>query len=363
VAAAVRIVVDVTPLSIQRTGIGNYLLGMLGGLAAAGDDVETVAFTVAGPRGRRRIEAALDGFDVERRLVLVPPSSHTWRTAWSRLGRGFVERLAGPLDVFHFSDWMFPPQRSGVRATTIFDLIPVHFPDWVAPLTRRMHDRKYRNAARTCDVIFAISSFSADDIAETLAVDRDRIHVAYPGVDPRYSQDGEAADLGYPYVLAVSTLEPRKNLPTLIEAFALLRQQHPELALAVAGAEGWGERPDLEQEGVRWLGYVPDSELPGLYRSAEAFVYPSLFEGFGMPIVDAMACGTTVVSSAHPSLDEASGEVALRAEPNSAKSFAAAIERALSEGAERRARGLAHAGRFTWQACAEAVLEGYRTAV
>jgi glycosyltransferase involved in cell wall biosynthesis len=363
VAAALRVVVDVTPLSIQRTGIGNYLLGMLGGLAAADRDVEMVAFTVAGPRGKRRIEAALDAFDVERRLVLVPPSSHTWRTAWSRLGRGFVERLAGPLDVFHFSDWMYPPQRSGIRATTIFDLIPVHFPDWVAPLTRRMHGRKYHNAAHTCDVIFAISSFSAEDIAETLAVGRDRLRVAYPGVDDRYTPEGDAADLGGPYVLAVSTLEPRKNLPTLIAAFALVRRHHPELTLAVAGAEGWGERPDLDREGVRWLGYVPDFELPALYRGAEAFVYPSLFEGFGMPIVDALACGTPVVSSAHPSLDEASGEVALRAEPTSAESFAAAIEQALSDRTERGARGLAHAGRFTWRACAEAVLEGYRTAV
>ena len=358
-----RIVVDVTPLSIQRTGIGNYLLGMLGGLAAAGDDVETVAFTVAGPRGKRRIEAALDGFDVERRLVLVPPSSHTWRTAWSRLGRGFVERLAGPLDVFHFSDWMFPPQRAGVRATTIFDLIPVHYPAWVAPLTRRMHGRKYRNAARTCDVIFAISSFSADDIAETLAVARDRVRVAYPGVDARYTPEGEAADLGEPYLLAVSTLEPRKNLPTLIEAFTLVRRQHRELALAVAGAEGWGGRQDLDREGVRWLGYVPDAELPALYRGAEALVYPSLFEGFGMPVVDAMACGAPVVSSAHPSLDEASGTVALRAEPKSAESFAAAIEQALSQRTELRGPGLAHAADFTWRACAEAVLEGYRTAV
>jgi glycosyltransferase involved in cell wall biosynthesis len=359
----VRIVVDVTPLSIQRTGIGNYLVGMLRALAEADGDVTPVAFSVAGPRGRRRIEAALDGFHGERRLVVVPPSSHTWRTAWSRLGRVAVERLAGPLDVFHFSDWMFPPQRAGVRATTIFDLIPLHFPDWVAPLTRRMHGRKYRHAARTCDVVFAISNFSAADISETLAIPAERVRVAYPGVDPGYTPEGDRADLGAPYLLAVSTLEPRKNLTTLLDAVPLVRRSHPELSLAVAGGAGWGGRPDLARDGVRWLGYVPDEELPRLYRGAAAFVYPSMFEGFGMPIVDAMACGAAVVSSAHPSLDEASGDVAVRAEPSSVEGFAAAIEEALSRRERLRTRGLEHARRFTWQACASAVLEGYRTAV
>jgi glycosyltransferase involved in cell wall biosynthesis len=164
-------------------------------------------------------------------------------------------------------------------------------------------------------------------------------------------------------VLAVSTLEPRKNLPTLLDAFALLRRAHPELTLAVVGAEGWGERPDLSAEGVRLLGYVAHEELPALYRGAEVCVYPSLYEGFGMPIVEAMACGTPVVSSAHPSLDEASAGIALRAEPRSADSFAGQIERALDGADELRELGLEHARRFTWRACAESVLEGYRASV
>jgi glycosyltransferase involved in cell wall biosynthesis len=358
----VRIVVDVSPLSLRRTGIGNYLLGMLSGLAGAGGDVEPVAFAVVGPRGRRRIEAALDGFDVERRLVLVPPSSHTWRTAWSRLGRVPVEWLAGSLDVFHFSDWMFPPQRSGVRATTIFDLIPLHFPNWVAPLTRRMHGRKYRHAARTCDVIFAISGFSADDISATLGVPRDNVRVAYPGVDAGYTPEGERADLGGPYLLAVSTLEPRKNLPTLVQAFAVVRQKRPELSLALVGAEGWAPGA-LEGEGVRALGFVPTEKLPPLYRGAAAFVYPSLFEGFGMPIVEAMACGAPVVTSEHPSLDEASGDAAVRADPKSAEALAAAIEQALERRDALVAEGLEHARRFTWRACGQALLEGYAAAL
>ena len=357
-----RIVVDVTPLSLPRTGIGNYTLGLLGGLVEAAEgEHEIVAFSVSGPRGKRRIEEALAGLELDRRLLVVPPSSHTWRTAWSRLGLPRVERLAGRLDVFHFSDWMYPRQRSGLRTTTVYDLSPLHHPEWVAPLTRRMHGRKYANAARTCDLVFAISNYTADDVAATLAMPRGRIPVAYPGVDPRYSPDGERADFGSPYVLAVATLEPRKNLETLVAAFALVRKTRPDLQLLVAGAPvQWAEQK-LQGEGVTALGFVQDDELPALYRGASVLAYPSLFEGFGIPVVEAMASGTPVVASSHPSLDESAGDVAVRADPHSAEDLAAAIEKALVERETLVPKGLEHARRFTWRACGEAHLHGFAT--
>jgi glycosyltransferase involved in cell wall biosynthesis len=356
----VRIVVDVSPLSLPRTGIGNYLLGMLRGIAEEGGGRhELVAFALVGPRGARRVREALADVPVEQSIAVVPPSSHTWRTAWSRLGRPAVERVAGRLDVFHFSDWMYPRQRSGVRATTVYDLTPLRFPNWVAPLTRRMHGRKYDNAARTCDVVFAISEFTARDAAELLPFPRERIRVAYPGVGERFSPEGDRTDLGAPYVLAVFTLEPRKNVGTLVEAFALVRARRPELLLAVAGPEvPWAKSP-LAGEGVRGLGFVPDEKLPSLYRGASAFVYPSLFEGFGIPVVEAMASGVPVVASSHASLDEAAGDAAIRADPRSPQALADAVERALVERERLVPHGLAHAARFTWRACGEAHLAGY----
>jgi len=358
----VRIVVDVTPLSLPRTGIGNYTVGMLGGLVEAAEGKhEVVAFSVSGPRGARRIREALTSLDVDRRQLVVPPSSHTWRTAWSRLGLPRVERLVGRLDVFHFSDWMYPSQRSGLRTTTVYDLSPLHHPEWVAPLTRRMHGRKYANAARTCDLVFAISGFTADDVSETLGVPRDRIPVAYPGVHPRYTPEGERADLGSPYVLAVATLEPRKNLETLVAAFALVRNRRPDLQLVVAGAPvHWAEHK-LSGEGVTALGFVEDERLPALYRGAEVFAYPSLFEGFGIPVVDAMASGTPVVASSHPSLDEAAGDAAVRADPKRPEALTSAIERGIAERESLVPRGLEHARRFTWRACGEAHLHGFST--
>ncbi|MGB2876240.1 MAG: glycosyltransferase family 1 protein [Gaiellaceae bacterium] len=357
-----RIVVDVSPLSRPRTGIGNYLRGMLAGLAEAGGGRhELVAFGPSGPRGRRRIQESLAGVGAELRLPLLP-RAQWWRSGWSRLGKPPVEAVVGELDVFHFSDWMYPPQRRGVRATTVHDLVPLRFPELVERRTRRMHGPKYENAARTCDRIFVNSRFTGGEVVELLGVPEERVVLAYPGIDPRFRPDGEQADLGGPYLLAVATREPRKNLPALVAAFSLLRRRRPELSLALAGLSGWEKRP-LAAEGIRLLGYVGDEELARLYRGAAAFAYPSRFEGLGIPVVEALASGTPAVVSAHPSLDEACGDAALRADPDDAEAFADALERALEPAPELRRSGLEHAARFTWLACGQAVLAGYESAL
>jgi len=350
-----RVVVDVAPLSHPRTGVGNYVRGSLIGLAEAGGH-ELAAFAPASPRGRREIEAALDGIALERRLPVLP-AAHALRTAWSRVGWPPVERFAGALDVFHFSDWMYPPQRGGVRSTMIHDLVPLHFPEWVHARTRRMHGAKYRHAARTCDVVMVNSRYTADDVAATLGVPRERIHVAYPGVEPSFSPDGPREELDGPYALTVATLEPRKNLATLLEAYRSL----DGLGLVVAGAQGWGPQPQLDVAGVVRRGYTSPDDLPRLYRGASVVVYPSLFEGFGMPVIEAMACGVPVVASAHPSLDEACGDAAVRADPRDANALAGAIRSALERRDELVARGLEHARGFTWLANGRAHLAAWES--
>ncbi len=232
----------------------------------------------------------------------------------------------------------------------IHDLVPLHHPEWVHARTHRMHGAKYRHAAEACDVVIVNSRFTGDDVAATLGVDRARIHVAYPGVEPGFSAGGERFEVagGRPYALAVATLEPRKNFARLVEAYRLL--DPAELSLVVVGAAGWGDQPELDAPGIVRLGYTSRDELPRLYRGASAFVYPSLFEGFGMPVAEAMACGTPCVVSSHPSLDEACGDAAVRVDPDDPAAIAAGIERALG-GARRprvawpRARAAVHVAR------------------
>ena len=348
-----RIVVDVSPLSHPRTGIGNYIRGSLAGMAEARSGRhELVAFAPTSLRGPARIRAALDGITVSRRLLPVP-ASHALRTAWSRAGHPAVERLAGALDAFLFSEWMYPAPRAGVRATVFHDLIPLRHPEWCTSRTISMHTRKARNAARTCDVVFANSDATAADLVSLLGIEPDRIVHAPPGLAAGLGPIGPAAELGGPSILGLGTIEPRKNLARLVEAWRLL---DGELGLVLAGGEGWGDRPDLADPRILRLGYVPDVEIARLYRGASVLVFPSLFEGFGMPVVEAMACGTPVVASAHPSLDEACGDAAVRVDPLDPEAIADGIRDALARREELVTRGLVHAARFSWQGTGATIL-------
>jgi glycosyltransferase involved in cell wall biosynthesis len=340
----VRIVYDVSPLTHPRTGVGNYILGALAGMAQASDgEHELVAFAPAAVFGRKRLDAALDGLPVERRILSLP-FAHALRRTWGRLGRPSAERLVGPFDVLHFTDWLVPPQRHGVRATMIHDLGPLRFPEKLHPRTVRIHTRTAHEALN-CDVVFVNSEFTATDVADRAGVPRDRIRVAYPGVDQAFRPDGPRRK-GGPYAFTTATADWRKNLETVRAASQYLEREL-----------------DLELVALGDLGYVPHEGLPDLYRGASVFIYPSRFEGFGIPVVEAMACGVPCVVSSHPSLDEASGDATVRVDPESAEAIADGVQEALRRRDELVPLGLEHARRFDWVECGRVHLQGYADAL
>jgi glycosyltransferase involved in cell wall biosynthesis len=335
----VRIAYDVTPLSHPRTGVGNYILGALKGMLEAGAGThELVAFGPVSIRGRKLLDEALGDVDVERRILTVP-FAHATRRAWGALGRPPTERFVGRFDVLHFTDWMRPPQRHGVRATMIHDLGPLRYPERLHPRTVRMHTATAREA-RGCDVVFVNSEYTANDVVERLGLPRDRIRVAYPGVGRLFTPEGSRFGDGSSYVFTTATDDWRKNLQTM------RRADLPYRLVALGD-----------------LGYADPDELPALYRGAAAFVYPSRFEGFGMPVIEAMASGVPCVVSDHPSLDEASGDAAVRVDPETPEAIAAGVREALDRREELVRRGLEHARRFTWLETGRAHLRGYADAL
>ena len=337
-----RIAYDVTPLSHPRTGVGNYILGALRGMLDAGGAAhELVAFGPVSIRGRKLLDEALDGLDVERRIMTVP-FAHATRRAWGAARHPVAERFLGEFHVLHFTDWMRPPQRQGLRATMIHDLGPLHFPERLHPRTVRMHTTNLREARR-CDLVFVNSEFTARDVVDRLGIARERVRVAYPGVSPTFTPDGPAG-FDTPFIFSTATSDWRKNLDNLRLAGELLRE---DLPLITPGD----------------VAYLSDDSLARLFRGADVFVYPSRFEGFGIPVIEAMASGTACVVSSHPSLDEACGDAAVRIDPESPEAIAAGIREALDRREELVRRGLEQARRFTWLETGRAHLRGYADAL
>jgi len=313
-----RVAIDTSPLVQTRAGTARHVLGLLAELTGR-PGLELVG-VAAGGTGR---------LATVRRDALWYP----FRLAG----------VSGRVDVLHCTTFRAPVSPRSPLVVTVHDLAikrhPETFPRW----HRTTGALALRGGVRAADAIVAVSAFTRDELVDLLDVPRERIRIVPNGVDPVFSPDGPRAEGDY--VLAVGTLEPRKNLSAAVEAARLAGVE-----LRVAGAAGWGG-----VDAAGWVGEPTDAELAALLRGARCLVYPSLYEGFGLPVLEGMACGTPVVTSRGGATEEVAGGAAVLVDPRDPASIAAGIEEADTRRDELRAAGLTRASSFTWRRSADLV--------
>lgn len=344
---AVRITVDATPLLIRSAGVKGYLFHWIRGL-----------ITAAGP-GAIRLFPPLrlsESLDHDR------STTGRWRTRFALRSVALARRLplldALGTDIFHASILTPRPPRRAKLTSTIHDLTSWRMPE-VHTATNAALDRDFaERILKRADGLIAVSEHSRADAIEILGIEESRIRTIHSGVAPEYF-DALPSQRSRPYVLFVGTIEPRKNLERLLDAWASLPSDYRQnWDLVVAGPRGWasgGTMMRLVRETV-WLGYVAEAELPGLTAGADLLAYPSLYEGFGFPVAQAMAARVAVLTSNVSSLPEVAGPGALLVDPLSTAEIAAGLKRLL-DAPDERARlaraGRVHAERYRWETCAE----------
>jgi len=354
----------------RRSGIDRYIRGLLSALPEALPNDELIVY--ANP-------TAIDaGGTLSVHTVPSFTENKALRIVWEQVGLPRSIR-ADRLDLFHGTAFALPSRLTVPGVVTIHDLAFLRWPDQV-PRSRAKHLRRaVVSAAKQSTRLIAVSEATKRDVVELLQIDPDRIDVTPLGVDPTFRRPaGEAIaefrhayELTRPFILTVGNREPRKNLPTMIRAFAKVKNDIPH-DLVHAGGEGWNadelERAVAETklgERLRFVDFVPHAELPLWYASADCFVMPSLYEGFGLPLLEAMACGAPSIATNRSSLPEVAGDAAYLCDPD-VDSLAAALVTVLHDG-ELRCRlheaGPRRASGFTWRRTAELTADAYRKAL
>jgi glycosyltransferase involved in cell wall biosynthesis len=318
---ALRVGLDVSPLDQTRAGTARYL-GQLEGVE--GIELVRLAFHGSG------------------RAATVARDVYWYPLALPRQAR------RGNLDVLHCPTFRGPLSTSVPLVVTVHDLAVLRHPETFNLWTRRYSRHCVPRVVRAARTVIAVSEFTRRELVELLGASEEKIRVIPNGVAPVFSPDGSAAEGDY--VFAVATLEPRKNLAVAHEAARRLGVE-----LRVAGERGWG---GVGVDG--WVGRVSDEDLATLYRGARCLVYPSLYEGFGLPVLEAMACGTPVVTSAGGATEEVAGGAAVLVDPRDPGAVAAGIELAEARRVELRQLGLERVRAFGWEASAEATAAVYR---
>jgi glycosyltransferase involved in cell wall biosynthesis len=377
---------DATPLLGQPTGVGVFCAGALSGLSgmsgmpdlsgtAGTGEIEVSAFAISWRRRRRIASLVPPGMSTSQRAMPARPLHAAW--AHSRVPP--VEWFIGRRDVVHGSNFVVPPTSHGARVMTVHDLTVVLYPELCDPPTLR-YPALIRRAAAEGAWVHTPSQFVAEQVVAELGVDPERVRAVHHGIPlaPSGGDLSESSPIRLPegcsrYVLAVGTIEPRKDYPLLVSAFTAVAASHPDVALVVVGSDGWGSdrfRSAVDASPARRRivrpGYLDHGALAATLAHASALAYPSLYEGFGFPPLQAMAAGVPVVATAAGAVPEVVGDGALLVGAGDVDGLAGAVSWVLEGGTdidELVGRGLRRSAQFSWEACAQGLVGLYRDAV
>ena len=374
-----RIAIDYTSAVNQNAGIGRFVRQLVRAVVA-NDPTDAFLLLHAAPNPGR-VPTYPDGSNVAPRALRI---NERWSNIiWHRLQAPIpVDWLTGQVDLFHSPDFVLPPVRAARSILTVHDLAFLLYPECAEASLRAYLEKTVPRSVHRADYVVADSENTRNDVICLLGVPPERVTVVPGGVDPVFKPVEDPARLAAlrqtigldettPYILFIGVIEPRKNLMGLIEAFDILKSRRllPH-KLVVAGRRGWLSGGTMERAersphraDIIFPGFIPDGELPTLYSAAEAFAFPSHYEGFGLPVLEAMACGTPVVASRASSLPEVVGDAGMQIDPDDPERLASALE-LLALNPEMRAdfgaRGLERAAQFSWDAAAKVMLDVYR---
>jgi glycosyltransferase involved in cell wall biosynthesis len=381
-----RIGIDYTAAARQRAGIGRYARELVTALLKSESTHQYTIFAATGQLPRAQWQQEVNRLHAIRHspfAIRNLPLSDDWvARLWHRLRLPIpVETITGPLEIFYSPDFVLPPTRRATRTLlTVHDFSFIHYPEHFVPKLVSYLNQVVPRSVAQADRVLADSEATRADLVAHLDTPPEKVEVLYGGVDPRFHPEPEPEEnerirnrygIGArPYVFSVGTIQPRKNYVHLIQAFANLPTcKFADLQLLIAGGRGWlyegiFAAAEKHSDRVCILGFVDDADLPALYRNAALCAFPSLYEGFGFPVLEAMACGVPVVTSNVSSLPEVAGDAALLVDPLDVDGLAGAMARALENDDLRQGmieRGLAQAARFTWERAAHQLLDTFET--
>ncbi|MEO7650153.1 MAG: glycosyltransferase family 1 protein [Bryobacteraceae bacterium] len=351
-----RVLIDATPLLLRSAGVKTYIYYWTRHLRRlAGPDAVRLFPFLREPAEWGHERSVLPRLSTMARLGFLAAANYTPLPLLGPLGRS--------VKVFHASHQLVRPPRNTALTATIYDMTCWLVPEMHAAANVAKARQFAKSVIGRADALIAISETTRQDAVRLLGIDDRKIEVIYPGVAEAFFKTGpESGPAGKPYILFVGTVEPRKNLAVLLDAYAQLAPSiRDEFDLVIAGSAGWGDpsllrRLQQGEPGVRYLGYVPEHALPALNAGASVFVYPSLYEGFGLPVAQAMAAGVPVITSNTSCLPEVAGDAALLIDPRSPAELTAALERLLTSPSQRSTRGsngLRRAEAYRWDVCAQ----------